>query len=189
MEITPYSRVCKNLNKHQYQILSSISKYLNTPIYFFGSCIRDDFVKNSSDIDVILFTENIEKTRILLEEKIKSLSNGILSYKTLKMIMDTHGDSSNVTFDYLFRLKLSQHSTIDLVISKIKNKNARLMHDYYVSAKINNNPLLYILLYITKMLYHYGFMDYSTYLQIKRSVSGMYNKAITVMEIKSYTEL
>jgi len=124
-----------------------------------------------------------------LEEKIKSLSNGILSYKTLKMIMDTHGDSSNVTFDYLFRLKLSQHSTIDLVISKIKNKNARLMHDYYVSAKINNNPLLYILLYITKMLYHYGFMDYSTYLQIKRSVSGMYNKAITVMEIKSYTEL
>jgi hypothetical protein len=124
-----------------------------------------------------------------LEEKIKSLSNGILSYKTLKMIMDTHGDSSNVTFDYLFRLKLSQHSTIDLVISNIKNKNARLMHDYYVSAKINNNPLLYILLYITKMLYHYGFMDYSTYLQIKRSVSGMYNKAITVMEIKSYTEL
>jgi hypothetical protein len=105
------------------------------------------------------------------------------------MIMDTHGDSSNVTFDYLFRLKLSQHSTIDLVISNIKNKNARLMHDYYVSAKINNNPLLYILLYITKMLYHYGFMDYSTYLQIKRSVSGMYNKAITVMEIKPYTEL
>lgn len=105
------------------------------------------------------------------------------------MIMDTHGDASNVTFDYLFRLKLSQHSTIDLVVSNIKNKNARLMHDYYVSSRINNNPLLYILLYVTKMLYHYGFIDYSLYLQIKRSVSGMYNKAITIMEIKPYTEL
>jgi predicted nucleotidyltransferase len=189
MEITPYSRVCKNLNKHQYQILSSISKYLDTPIYFFGSCIRGDFVKNSSDIDVILFTENIEKTKVMLEEKIVSLSSGILSYKILKMIMDTRGDSSRVTFDYLVRLKLSQHSTIDLVISDIKNKNARLMHDYYVSSKINNNPFLYILLYITKMLYHYGFIHYSMYLQIKRSVSGMYNKAITVMEIKPYTEL
>ena len=112
MEITPYSRVCKNLNKHQYQILSSISKYLNTPIYFFGSCIRDDFVKNSSDIDVILFTENIEKTKALLEEKIRNLSDGILSYKILKMIMDTHGDASNVTFDYLFRLKLYNYQNL-----------------------------------------------------------------------------
>jgi hypothetical protein len=124
-----------------------------------------------------------------LEEKIKSLSDGILSYKVLKMIMDRHGDSTKFTFDYLFRLKLSQHSTIDLVISSIKNKNERLMHDYYVSFKINNNPVLYLILYITKLLYHYGFIHYSLYLQIKRSVSGIYNKAITVMEIKPYNEL
>jgi predicted nucleotidyltransferase len=189
MEITPYNRVCKNLNKHQYQIISSISKYLDTPIYFFGSCIRGDFVKNSSDIDVILFTNNIEKTKILLEEKIRSLSDGILSYKILKMLMDTRGDSSKVTFDYLFRLKLSHHSTIDLVVSNINNKNTRLMHDYYVSSKINNNPFLYIILYITKLLYHYGFIHYSLYLKIKRSVSGIYNKAITVMEIKPYNTL
>lgn len=189
MEISPYSRVCKNLNKHQYQILSIISKFLNTPIYFFGSCIRGDFVKKSSDIDVILFSNNIEKTKLLLEGKIMTLSNGIVSYKTLKMMMDTQGDSSVVTFDYLVRLRLSQHSTIDLIISDIKNKNARLMHDYYVSSKINNNPFLYILLYVTKMLYHYGFINYNSYLQIKKMVSGMYNKAITVMEIKPYIEL
>lgn len=189
MEISPYSRVCKNLNKHQYQILSLISKYLNTPVYFFGSCIRDDFVKKSSDIDVILFSSNIEKTKALLEGKITTLSNGILSYKTLKMMMDTRGDSSFITFDYLVRLKLSQHSTIDLVISDIKNKNMRLIHDYYVSSKINNNPFLFVLLYVTKMLYHYGFINYSIYLQIKKMVSGMYNKAISVMEIKPYTEL
>jgi len=189
MEISPYSRVCKNLNKHQYQILTSIGKFLDKPIYFFGSCIRDDFVKNSSDIDAIIFTDNIEKTKVLLEEKLKSLSDGILSYKSIKMLMDTHGDSSDITFDYLFRLRLSPHSTIDLVISNIRNKNRRLMHDYYVSAKINSNPILYTLLYIVKIFYHYGFINYPIYLQIKRSVSAMYSKTTTVMEIKPYIDL
>lgn len=189
MEISPYSRVCKNLNKHQYQILTSIGRYLDKPIYFFGSCIRDDFVKKSSDIDVIIFTDNIKKTTALLEDKLKSLSDGILSYKSIKMLVDTYGDSTDITFDYLFRIRLSPHSTIDLVISNIHNKNRRLMHDYYVSAKINNNPILYLLLYIIKIMYHYGFISYPIYLQIKRMISGLYSKTTTVMEIKPYIDL
>lgn len=189
MEISPYSRVCKNLNNHQYQILTSIGRYLDKPIYFFGSCIRDDFVKKSSDIDAIIFTDNIEKTKVLLEDKLKSLSDGILSYKSIKMLMDTHGDSSDITFDYLFRIRLTTYSTIDLVISNIHYKNRRLMHDYYVSAKINNNPILYTLLYIIKIMYHYGFITYPIYLQIKRMVSNLYSKTTTVMEIKPYIDL
>jgi len=189
IEVTPYTRVCKNLNNHQYQIISFISKYLNTPIYFFGSCMRKDFVKHSSDIDVILFTNNVETTKEILEEKIKGLSIGILSYKTIQMSIDTYGDGSKVSVDYLFRLRLSHHSKIDLVISHIKNKNERLMRDYYISSKINENPIIYILLYITKILHHYGFISYSIYLQIKKAVYGSYSKTITVMEIKPYTLL
>jgi hypothetical protein len=58
-----------------------------------------------------------------------------------------------------------------------------------VSAKINSNPILYAVLYIIKIMYHYGFINYPIYLQIKRMVSNLYSKTTTVMEIKPYIDL
>lgn len=184
MEISPYNRVCKNIDKTQYFILSSISKYINSPIYFYGSCIRDDFVKRASDVDSIVFTENIEKTTALIEEKLKSLSSGITSYKVLKLLMDTYGNGKDVTSEYLFRIHLTTHYNIDLIVCDSKYKNRRLMHDYYVSSMINHNPLFILLLYVTKIVYYYGFIDYDTYMYVKRLTTKRYSKTSTVMEIK-----
>jgi len=184
MEISPYSRVCKNLDKTQYFILSSISKYVNSPIYFYGSCIRDDFVKRASDVDSIIFTENIDKTTSLIEEKIKTMTNGITSYKVIKLLMDTYGTGKDVTSEYLFRIHLTTLYNIDLIVCDMKYKNRRLMHDYYVSSKINSNPIFPTLLYITKVLYYYGFINYDTYMYVKRLTTKRYSKTVTVMEIK-----
>ena len=189
MEISPYNRVCKNIDKSQQYILSSISKYLNTPIYFYGSCIRDDFVKRASDVDSIIFTENIEKTKALIEEKLKTMSNGITSYKVIKLLMDTYGNGNDITGEYLFRIHLTEHYNIDLIVCDIKYKNRRLMHDYYVSSMINNNPIFPILLYITKILYYYGFMDYDSYMYVKRLTTKRYSKTLTVMDIKPSLKL
>jgi len=184
MEISPYNRVCKNIDKVQYFILSSISKYVNSPIYFYGSCIRDDFVKRASDVDSIIFTENVDKTKALIEEKLKTMTDGVNSYKVIKLLMDTYGNGKDITSEYLFRIHLTPHYNIDLIVCDIKYKNRRLMHDYYVSSKINNNILFVILLYITKVIYYYGFVDYNTYMYIKRLTTNQYSKTKTVMEIK-----
>ena len=55
--------------------------------------------------------------------------------------MDTYGNGKDITSEYLFRIHLTPHYNIDLIVCDIKYKNRRLMHDYYVSSKINNNIL------------------------------------------------
>ena len=103
--------------------------------------------------------------------------------------MDTYGNTNGIIFEYLFRLEITPYSSIDLIVSPTKYKNQRLAHDYYVSSKINNNPILYVILYIIKILYYYGFIEYEIYLQIKRMVSKIYSKKGTVMEIKPRIKL
>lgn len=39
-----------------------LENYLETKLYFYGSIQRNDYVPNKSDIDVDLFTENVEST-------------------------------------------------------------------------------------------------------------------------------
>ena len=46
------------------QILTNLSDYLDTKLYFFGSVQRNDYYPGDSDIDVDIFTEN-EKTTLL----------------------------------------------------------------------------------------------------------------------------
>ena len=41
---------------------SKLKNYLDTKIYFFGSVQRDDYFPSSSDIDIAIFTDNINST-------------------------------------------------------------------------------------------------------------------------------
>lgn len=41
---------------------SKLRNYLDTKIYFFGSVQRDDYFPSSSDIDIAIFTDNINST-------------------------------------------------------------------------------------------------------------------------------
>ena len=46
---------------------NKIKNYLDTPIYFFGSVQRDDYFPQSSDIDVAIFTDNINNIILKLQ--------------------------------------------------------------------------------------------------------------------------
>jgi hypothetical protein len=53
---------------------NKLKNYLDTPLYFFGSVQRDDYLPNSSDIDVMIFTDNIKS----VVTKIQSFLNNNL---------------------------------------------------------------------------------------------------------------
>ena len=39
-----------------------LKNYLDTELYFYGSVIRNDYVKNKSDVDLCIFTDNEQST-------------------------------------------------------------------------------------------------------------------------------
>jgi len=46
---------------------NSLKNYINKPIYFYGSIQRDDYLPQKSDIDIDIFTDNIDSTLHLLQ--------------------------------------------------------------------------------------------------------------------------
>lgn len=44
------------------KFFNNLSNYLNTKLYYFGSVQRDDYFQKGSDIDVDIFTDNVEST-------------------------------------------------------------------------------------------------------------------------------
>ena len=50
------------LPKNLQQYFINLKNYLETELYFYGSVIRNDYVKNKSDIDLCIFTDNEQST-------------------------------------------------------------------------------------------------------------------------------
>ena len=44
------------------KFFKSLSKYIEKPLYFYGSVQRSDYFPGSSDIDVDIFTDNVNST-------------------------------------------------------------------------------------------------------------------------------
>ena len=47
------------LGEDKYSFFRDLQNYLDTELIFFGSIKRVDFFKNSSDVDIIIITDNV----------------------------------------------------------------------------------------------------------------------------------
>ena len=56
------------LSKKKTEFLQNMQEYLNTKLYFFGSIQRADYIDNVSDIDVCIFTDNMDSTLLSLQQ-------------------------------------------------------------------------------------------------------------------------
>ena len=56
------------LSKEKIDFLQTMREYLDTPLYFYGSIQRLDYIDNISDIDVCIFTDNIESLILSLQQ-------------------------------------------------------------------------------------------------------------------------
>jgi hypothetical protein len=57
----------KKLSQEEAIFFQNLKAYINTPIYFFGSIQRDDYLQKHSDIDVDIFTNDEKDVIINLE--------------------------------------------------------------------------------------------------------------------------
>ena len=56
-----------SLSSYASMFFNKLSVYLDTPLYFYGSIQRDDYKPFYSDIDIDIFTENMNSTVVKLQ--------------------------------------------------------------------------------------------------------------------------
>lgn len=94
--------VTKNkLSPYASMFFNRLRNYLETKLYFYGSIQRNDYIPNKSDIDVDIFTENIQST-------ITKLQNffDVDRYKFKKFIFKI---KNNVIIGYKITIKEPLH--------------------------------------------------------------------------------
>lgn len=77
------------MNLQKYFI--ELKNYLDTELYFYGSVIRNDYIKNKSDIDLCIFTDNeqstINKLKFYFHIQSKDVKKVIKKYENNELIL------------------------------------------------------------------------------------------------------
>jgi len=56
------------LSRKKKEFLQNMQEYLDTKLYFYGSIQRFDYIDNISDIDICIFTDNMDSTILSLQQ-------------------------------------------------------------------------------------------------------------------------
>ena len=136
-----------------------LSTYINLPLYFYGSVQRLDYFEGHSDIDLFIFTDNLDDT----------LSNIRLYMrdpyiKTKKVIYDIY---DSYPFIYGYKIK-NKKINVEMSIFDIKYKSVILAEN----KKKTYLPFIVVLmLYIIKVLYYkLGVISSNTFKTIKYQI-------------------
>ena len=147
------------LGEYKYNFFTELQNYLETDLYFYGSIKRVDYISNSSDIDIIVITDNVKS----MLSKIQTYLN--VSKDKIQKIFQQHSiyDKGIIT-GYKIKYKNNEKDLeFDLLVYDEKNRKAVLQNVY----DINNFPLYVIVpLYILKILFY----------KLKLITRGIYNK-------------
>jgi hypothetical protein len=68
------------LSNKKKQFLQNMQEYLDTKLYFYGSIQRMDYIDDVSDIDVCMFTDNMDSTLLHLTQYLNIDSNSIKKF-------------------------------------------------------------------------------------------------------------
>ena len=133
------------LGEYKYNFFNSLQNYLETELYFYGSIKRFDYISNSSDIDIIVITDNVKS----MLSKIQTYLN-VSKDKTQKIFQQYSVYDKEVITGY--KIKYNENNIeFDLLVYDDKYRKVVLQNIY----DINNLPLYMItILYILKILYY-----------------------------------
>ena len=133
------------LGEYKYNYFTNLQNYLETELYFFGSIKRVDYITNSSDIDIIVITDNVKS----MLSKIQTYLN-VSKDKTQKIFQQYSVYDKEVVTGY--KIKYNENNIeFDLLVYDDKYRKVVLQNIY----DINNLPLYMItILYILKILYY-----------------------------------
>ena len=136
-----------------------LKNYLDTELYFYGSVIRNDYIKNKSDIDLCIFTDNEQSTII----KLKSYFH--IGQKNIKKVIQKSEHDNMVIYGYKIKFIVDDvKCEIHIYNDRFKEK---LINEMQVPLKSPFYSTLF--LYILK-LFHYiiPILSKDTYISIKK---------------------
>ena len=56
-----------NLNEYTYTFFRELIEQIELPLFFIGSIARNDYIKDKSDLDIEVFSDNIVSTKTKIE--------------------------------------------------------------------------------------------------------------------------
>jgi len=151
------------LDTYSKNFFLKLGNYLDTQIYYFGSVQRDDYFPGKSDIDVDIFTDNIQSTIIKLQnffgyEKYKFKKFVYKLHKTKKMV---HGykvkyeDKSN---NFLTELSIYDEKDKEYILTE---HNSKAILPFYI---------LWLLIILKTFYYKLGILPENIYTYLKNII-------------------
>lgn len=150
------NKIKHKLNDKQREFVYNLSQYINTPLIFYGSILRNDFVPNKSDIDIAIFTDNENSI-------IYKLSDFFNIEKTdFKKII--YKINSKVAYGYKY---MYDNQDIKIEISIYNNKFKKIISDDYVICENLPYYISWMLIILKCLYYHLGIISYYVYAKCK----------------------
>ena len=155
-----FEKIKNKLTKPQYDFFYELKKYIELPIYFIGSILRYDYFKGYSDLDVMIFSSDVDSTKL----KIKHFLNMDKKDKFIFLRINKL-PISGYKFYYNNSFKGEKKIDFDLTIFKENTKKQFLI----MSKKHSDISFLCIIYFlIIKILYyHIGIIDKHMYKDLK----------------------
>ena len=142
------------LSSYESDFFNKLSNYLDTKLYFYGSIQRDDYKPGHSDIDVDIFTDNIDSALI----KIQNLLN--VTKSDFKKFVSKPLKKQGIINGYKLKYRERQNN--------FKYKDDIL---YEHGRKTNLPFIVSMLLIIIKFLYYnIGIIPKNIYLNMKNYI-------------------
>ena len=155
---TNMNKIKHKLNDKQIEILHNLSQYINTPLIFYGSILRNDYVPNKSDIDIAIFTDNENSIIYALSDFLNIKKNNFkkIIYKINSKLV--HG------YKYMY---VNNNQDIILEISIYNNKYKQIITDDHSKCEYLPYYIHFTLIIIKCLYYHLGLISINTYKKCK----------------------
>jgi len=147
------------LPKKLQEYFINLKNYLDTELYFYGSVIRNDYVKNKSDVDLCIFTDNEQSTIIKLKSYFK------IGQKHIKKVIQKSEHNKIIIYGYKIKF------IVDDVKCEIHLYNDIFKEDLINEMQVPLKSPFYanIFLYILKLFYYIiPILSKDTYISIKK---------------------
>jgi len=137
--------IINKLGDDKYYFLKKLEYYIGTELIFFGSIKRCDFMKENSDIDIAIITDNIDSTL----KKLQSFLN--LSNNKIRKIIQKIPNKNTIIYGYKTNYENTEGNiSLEIIIYDEKYRKDVMVH----INKINNFPI-YILIPLIILKYFY----------------------------------
>jgi hypothetical protein len=152
------------LTPYESNFFNKLKIYLDTPLYFYGSIQRDDYKSGYSDIDIDIFTENMNSTIVKLQNFFNS--------NQYKKIIIKPQDKKGIINGYKFKYSEPENNfKCEIAVYDIKNKD-EILQEHGRKEKL---PFIIsiLLVFLKTLYYNIGIVPKEIYLKTKNYIMDL----------------